>query len=190
MPARSRATAPATSPADSPSQRRCPQPRSLCSRCESSARSSNGHHPDEMTEQAESTVVGEAVATRVSLWRHPPGRACLAGLDQIHKLKDSTTATVLIVIGFNLSSLRSCAHASAGPAGRFPCAARNYQSAAFFWVSSLARCPVAARSCRSRVRWCVEAEGGEPCLARVPRLHWCSLRRCTNVATGRAPRVR
>ena len=31
-----------------------------------------------------------------------PGASYLAGLDQIHKLKYSTTATVLLVIGFNL----------------------------------------------------------------------------------------
>ncbi len=34
-----------------------------------------------------------------------PGASYLAGLDQIHKLKYSTTATVLIVIGFNLVML-------------------------------------------------------------------------------------
>jgi Sap, sulfolipid-1-addressing protein len=34
-----------------------------------------------------------------------PGASYLAGLDQIHKLKDSTTTTVLIVIGFNLVML-------------------------------------------------------------------------------------
>ena len=31
-----------------------------------------------------------------------PGASYLAGLDEIHKLKYSTTATVLLVIGFNL----------------------------------------------------------------------------------------
>ena len=31
-----------------------------------------------------------------------PGASYLAGLDEIHKLKYSTTATVLVVIGFNL----------------------------------------------------------------------------------------
>ncbi len=34
-----------------------------------------------------------------------PGASYLAGLDQIHKLKYSTTATVLLVIGFNLVML-------------------------------------------------------------------------------------
>jgi Sap, sulfolipid-1-addressing protein len=34
-----------------------------------------------------------------------PGASYLAGLDQIHKLKYSTTATVLVVIGFNLVML-------------------------------------------------------------------------------------
>ena len=34
-----------------------------------------------------------------------PGASYLAGLDQIHKLKYSTTVTVLIVIGFNLVML-------------------------------------------------------------------------------------
>jgi hypothetical protein len=34
-----------------------------------------------------------------------PGASYLAGLDQIHKLKYSTTVTVLLVIGFNLVML-------------------------------------------------------------------------------------
>ena len=34
-----------------------------------------------------------------------PGASYLAGLDQIHKLKYSTTATVLLVVGFNLVML-------------------------------------------------------------------------------------
>ena len=34
-----------------------------------------------------------------------PGASYLAGLDEIHKLKYSTTATVLLVIGFNLVML-------------------------------------------------------------------------------------
>lgn len=34
-----------------------------------------------------------------------PGASYLAGLDEIHKLKYSTTATVLIIIGFNLVML-------------------------------------------------------------------------------------
>jgi hypothetical protein len=34
-----------------------------------------------------------------------PGASYLAGLDQIHKLKYSTTLTVLLVIGFNLVML-------------------------------------------------------------------------------------
>ncbi len=34
-----------------------------------------------------------------------PGASYLAGLDQIHKLKYSTTATVLLVIGFNIMML-------------------------------------------------------------------------------------
>jgi Sap, sulfolipid-1-addressing protein len=34
-----------------------------------------------------------------------PGASYLAGLDQIHKLKDSTTVTVLLVVGFNVVML-------------------------------------------------------------------------------------